>query len=75
MSVNWKNFSAHIWKETTENKERNGNRHPRLAGGGRVVQLFFQDPNGVVIELGFDPEVEGVTAENFDEIVDSAVGR
>ncbi len=47
----------------------------RLAGGGRVVQLFFEDPNGVVIELGFDPEVEGVTTENFDGIVESAVGQ
>ena len=38
----------------------------QLVGGGRVVQLFFKDPNGASIELGFDPEAEGVTAENFD---------
>lgn len=38
----------------------------RLAGGGAVIQLFFEDPNGARIELGFDPETEGVTAENFD---------
>ena len=38
----------------------------QLVGGGRVVQLFFKDPNGATIELGFDPETEGVTAENFD---------
>ncbi|MDP6689995.1 MAG: VOC family protein [Alphaproteobacteria bacterium] len=38
----------------------------RLAGGGRVIQVFFNDPNGVQIELGFNPEAEGITAENFD---------
>jgi catechol 2,3-dioxygenase-like lactoylglutathione lyase family enzyme len=38
----------------------------RLAGGGRVIQVFFHDPNGVQIELGFTPEVEGVTKETFD---------
>jgi catechol 2,3-dioxygenase-like lactoylglutathione lyase family enzyme len=38
----------------------------QLVGGGRVVQLFFKDPNGAEIELGFDPETESVTAENFD---------
>lgn len=38
----------------------------QLVGGGKVVQLFFKDPNGAAIELGFDPVAEGVTAENFD---------
>jgi catechol 2,3-dioxygenase-like lactoylglutathione lyase family enzyme len=38
----------------------------RLAGGGRVVQVFFNDPNGITIELGFNPENEGVTRDNFD---------
>ncbi len=38
----------------------------RLAGGGSVIQVFFNDPNGVQIELGFKPEAEGVTRENFD---------
>jgi len=33
------------------------------------VQLFFTVPNGVDIELGFDPKAEGVTADNFDGIV------
>ena len=47
--------------------ERHGIEYEKmLAGGGRVVQLFFKDPNGAGIELGFDPEAEGVTAENFD---------
>jgi catechol 2,3-dioxygenase-like lactoylglutathione lyase family enzyme len=50
--------------------ERHGIEYKKvLAGGGRVVQLFFKDPNGVGIELGFDPETEGVTAENFDGVV------
>ena len=38
----------------------------RLAGGGRMIQVFFHDPNGVQVELGFDPEIEGVTKETFD---------
>jgi hypothetical protein len=41
----------------------------QLVGGGRVIQVLFEDPNGVVIELGFDPETESVTAENFDGII------
>ena len=38
----------------------------RLAGGGRVIQVFFLDPNGIQIELGFEPAAEGITAANFD---------
>ncbi len=50
--------------------ERHGVEYEkRLAGGGRVVQLFFTDPNGAGIELGFDPKAEGVTPENFDGAV------
>ncbi len=41
----------------------------RLAGEARIIQLYFEDPNGVLIELIFDPDTEGVTAENFDEVV------
>lgn len=41
----------------------------RLAGGGRVIQVFFHDPNGVRIELGYEPKAEGVTAETFDGTV------
>jgi len=39
----------------------------RLAGGGRAVQVFFKDPNGVVVELGFDPATEGVTADDVED--------
>ncbi len=41
----------------------------RLAGGGLVIQVFFKDPNGVVIEVGFDPKAEGVDLDTFDGIV------
>ena len=41
----------------------------RLAGEARIIQVYFEDPNGVLIELIFDPETEGVTAENFEEVV------
>lgn len=50
--------------------ERHGIEYKKmLVGGGRVIQLFFKDPNGVEIELGFNPEAEGVKAENFDGVV------
>ena len=47
--------------------EKNGIDYTkRMAGGGIVIQVFFNDPNGVQIELGFNPEVEGITKETFD---------
>lgn len=47
--------------------ERNGiDYSKRLAGGGRVIQVFFHDPNGIQIELGFEPGAEGISEENFD---------
>ena len=50
--------------------ERNGIEYEKiLAGGGRVIQLFFKDPNGAGIELGFDPTAEGVNLEKFDGVV------
>jgi catechol 2,3-dioxygenase-like lactoylglutathione lyase family enzyme len=36
-----------------------------LASGGRLVQVFFLDPNGVQVELAFEAEPEGVTSDNF----------
>lgn len=40
----------------------------RLAAGGKIVQVFFKDPNGVLVELGFDAETEGVNAEKFEAV-------
>ena len=40
----------------------------RLAAGGTIVQVFFHDPNGVLVEIGFDAETEGVTAEEFEAV-------
>ena len=37
----------------------------RMAAGGRLVQVFFHDPNGVQVELAFDAAAEDVTPENF----------
>ena len=44
-----------------------------LAGGGRLVQVFFLDPNGVQVELAFDADAEGVTNDNFVP-VDAGLG-
>lgn len=49
--------------------ERHGiDYEKRLAANNRVVQVFFLDPNGVRIELGFNVEVEGVNVEEFDGV-------
>lgn len=39
----------------------------RMAGRGAVVQVVFEDPNGIMIELGFNPEAEGVTKADFPD--------
>ena len=40
----------------------------RLAWNATMVQLFFEDPNGVIIELGYDAAKEGVTKENYESV-------
>ena len=40
----------------------------RLAWNDTMVQLFFEDPNGVIIELGYDAAKEGVTKENYESV-------
>ena len=32
----------------------------RVVGGGKIAQLFLYDPNGVLVELGYDVEKEGI---------------
>ena len=45
-----------------------------LAGGGRLVQVFFLDPNGVQVELAFDADAEGVTNDNFMPVDAAGLG-
>ena len=33
-----------------------------------MVQVFFKDPNGVIIELGYDAVKEGVNKENYESV-------
>lgn len=40
----------------------------RMAAGGRLIQVFFHDPNGVQVELAFEAEKEGVTPGNFEPV-------
>ena len=40
----------------------------RLAWNDTMVQVFFEDPNGVIIELGYDAAKEGVTKENYESV-------
>ena len=40
----------------------------RLAWNDTMVQVFFEDPNGVIIELGYDAVKEGVTKENYESV-------
>ena len=39
----------------------------RLAGGDKIAQIFLYDPNGVLIELGYEVETEGIDTESFEE--------
>ncbi len=43
--------------------------HTNLVGGGQILQIFFDDPNGVTIEIGYDAPSEGVTAENYEAVL------
>ncbi len=43
--------------------------HTNLVGGGQILQIFFDDPNGVTIEIGYDAATEGVTAENYEAVL------
>ena len=45
-----------------------------LAGGGRIVQVFFHDPNGVQVELAFESAAEGVTNDNFVPVDAAGLG-
>ena len=45
-----------------------------LAGGGRLVQVFLLDPNGVQVELAFNAEAEGVTRDNFEPVESAGLG-
>ena len=46
----------------------------RMAGEGRLVQVFFHDPNGVQVELAFDAAAENVTPESFVPIEAEGLG-
>jgi catechol 2,3-dioxygenase-like lactoylglutathione lyase family enzyme len=39
----------------------------QLAGGGRLVQLFIDDPNGVKVEIAYNPIAEGVKTGEYAE--------
>ncbi len=39
-----------------------------LVSGGKILQVFFYDPNGVLIELGYDAPAEGVTEKNYEAV-------
>ena len=40
----------------------------RLVGGGRIAQVFLHDPNGVLVELGYDVESEGIDTAAFEKV-------
>ena len=39
------------------------------SGSGDLLQVFFSDPNGVLVELGYDAPAEGVTEDNFEAVL------
>ena len=40
----------------------------RLVGGGKIAQVFLYDPNGVLVELGYDVESEGIDIAAFEKV-------
>ena len=40
----------------------------RLVGGGKIAQVFLYDPNGVLVELGYDVESEGIDIRTFEKV-------
>ncbi len=40
--------------------------HTNLVSGGQILQVFLSDPNGVIVELGYDAPAEGVTEDNYE---------
>ena len=42
--------------------------HTNLVSGGQILQVFLYDPNGVLVELGYDAPAEGVTPENYEAV-------
>ena len=39
-----------------------------LVSGGKILQVFLYDPNGVLVELGYDAPSEGVTEDNYEAV-------
>ncbi len=60
-------LAASGYREMRRALERRGVAHDkRLVGGGKIVQIFLHDPNGVLVELGYDVDAEGIdVAEEF----------
>jgi len=62
-------LSAVNLDETLNRVESHGVKYEkRLAAGNRLVQVFFEDPNGVLVELAFDAVAEGVNVEDFEPV-------
>ena len=40
----------------------------RLVGGGKIAQVFVYDPNGVLVELGYDVESEGIDVSTLETV-------
>ena len=54
-------------KEQLEILESRGiEYHRQEQTGVGMIQIFFQDPNGVIIELGYDPVAEGLKKEGAE---------
>ncbi len=42
--------------------------YTNLVPGGQILQVFFHDPNGVLVEIGYDAPAEGVTEDNYEAV-------
>ena len=61
-------LDADGFDDMLDHLRRNGIKYnKRLVGGGTIAQIFFYDPNGVLIELAYDVTKEGIDGDSFVE--------
>ena len=59
-------FAAGLGDFKANLKKRGVEYDQRLVADGKVLQLFIYDPNGVLVEIGFDADAEGVKKEEVE---------
>ena len=67
-------LDAEGFDDMLDHLRRTGTRYnKRLVGGGTIAQIFFHDPNGVLVELAYDVAGEGIDPETFEEEMEAVL--